>query len=204
MFPTSVGMNRERYTGIRREGSIPHIRGDHPFNSIAGEHSLTLTGLSFLARFRSLFYQVSYDEPALRYFHDNFLHPFHPVMAGKERAMIDPAQESGNCRCIYFIQLKIGAELLHGDPLFDLSGLLHVLFKKFRNFLVACHEYSPDYEGGMCCGVLETVFLRASILSSPLHQVPFGGNLVAVLSFDPFDTVNTEGKSRNMFIHQSA
>jgi len=55
---------------------------------------------------------------------------------------------------------------------------------------------------GMCCGVLETDVLRTGILSSPLHQVSFGGDLVAVLSLDPFDTVNNEGKSRNRFIHQ--
>lgn len=160
--------------------------------------------LPFFVGIRSLFYEVTFDDLALRYFHDNFFHSFHPVMAGKEWAMIDPEQESGNCRCIYFIQLKIGAELLHGDPLFRFTELRHVLFKKFRNFLVASHKNSPGDMMGMCCGVWETGFLRTGILSSPLHQVPFGGDLVAVLSLDPFDTVNNEGKSRNRFMHQPA
>ena len=65
-------------------------------------------------------------------------------MAGKKWAMIDPAEESGNCRCIHFIQVKIGTEFLHGDPLFRFTELRHVLFKKLWNFLVACHDYSPD------------------------------------------------------------
>ncbi len=58
--------------------------------------------------------------------------------------IIHPAQESGNCRCIHFIQLKTGTELLHGNPLFRFAELLHVSFKKFRNFSVACQDYLPD------------------------------------------------------------
>lgn len=86
-------------------------------------------GLSLLSGFRSLLHQVSYDVPALRGVHGNLLHSFHPVMTGEERAMVDPAQESGDGRCIDIIQLEMGAELLHGNPLLGLSDLFHVLFE---------------------------------------------------------------------------
>jgi len=56
----------------------------------------------------------------------------------------------------------------------------------------------------MCCFVLVTVFLQTGIFSFSASPVTVWGDLVAVLSLDPFDTVNNEGKSRNRFMHQPA
>ena len=62
-------------------------------------------------------------------------------MTGKERAMVDPAQKSGNGGRISFIQLKTSPEFLYGNPLFGFAGLFHILFEKIGNFPGACHEY---------------------------------------------------------------
>jgi len=98
----------------------------------------------FPSWFRSLFYQVPDNVPALRCVNKYFLYPFYPILTGKERAMIDPAQEPGNRRCIHFIQLEIGTELLYGNPLLGFAGFFHILFEKIRNFPVACYDYLPD------------------------------------------------------------
>lgn len=75
----------------------------------------------------------------MRCINNHLLNSCHPVLAGKKRAVIDPAQESGYWRRCRIIQLEKGTEILHRDPLIRPTRNLHELVQHFGNIRMSGH-----------------------------------------------------------------